>query len=179
MHAQINERQLFDSMISQDVPFIRHVAGITMTDHVMSVTLNWVPRKTEDEVDICTFLLPAEAVSAFCSYLLMMRFCSISLFEYDIDIPTKHSKSMQRKLLLPFAMLSEDLVVQNVRLRGQIQDSLMNKVRSAMTQQVGWARGRLWNIHRCIYGFAKLADQSFREGDFAVSYGVLHESFPP
>jgi hypothetical protein len=170
VHAQIDADQLFDSMISQDVPFIRHIAGITMTDHVMSVTLKWVPSKTEVQVQTSTFLLPAEEVSSFCSYLLMMRYCSIALFEYDINIPAKHAKSLQRRLLFPFAMLTEDLVVQNVRIQGLIQDSLANKVRLAMTQEIGWARGRLWNVHRCIYGFAKLADQSFEERDFAVSY---------
>jgi hypothetical protein len=169
VHAQINEDQLFDSMTSQDVPFIRHVAEMTMTDHVMSISLRWFPARTEAQVQTSLFLLPAEEVSAFCSYLLMMKYCSIALFDYSIEIPAKHAKSMQRRLLMPFAMLSEDLIVQNVQIQGQVQDSLASKVRLAMTQDIGWARGRLWNLHRCIYGFAKLADQSFREGDFAVS----------
>ena len=137
-------------------------------DSLMSVTLRWVPSKTESQVPITTFLLPAAEVTTFCRYLLMMKYTSISLFDYVIDVPEKHSRSVQRRLLQPFAMLKEDLLVQNVQIRGELQESLVNRVRSAMTQEVGWARGRLWSIHDSIYHFAKLADQSFNGGDFAV-----------
>lgn len=155
-------------MTSQDVPFIKHVAGMRMTDHVMSVTIRWVPATTELQVPITVFLLPAEEVSNLCRYLLKLKYTSVALFEFIIDVPAKHTKSMQRRLVLPFAMLKEDLVVQNVQIRGQIQESLVNKVKLAMTQEVGWARGRLWSIHDCIYSFSKLVDQAFMEHDFAV-----------
>jgi hypothetical protein len=133
------------------------------------MVLSIMSSSSDKEIAKQTFLLPAQDMLTFCNFIQLWRYTCSLQFHFHIDVHGTLSRSLQRKILVPFFKLQEDLLVQEVQITGKVVTSLMDHVKTEMTQDIGWARGRLWDLYERIDAIIKIADVAFRDREYNVS----------
>lgn len=136
---------------------------------LMEITLKIGRFRLHNPSKMTSFMLPVAEVASLCKYLREGRYSSNVVYTYDIVIPAKVVKSLQRRLLQPFAVLREDSVVQIVNIRGEVYESLANKVKASITQTIGWERGRLWDFYSCSEALFRAGNEAFLKQDFLLA----------
>jgi len=91
---------------------------------LMEITLKVAPFVMHSPFRMTSYMLPVDEITNLCNYLRVVRYSTNIVITYNIFIPTKVVKSIQRRLLQPFAVLREDSVVQIVAIRGEVRESL-------------------------------------------------------
>jgi len=106
-----------DPYMASDVPLIAiNSAFEENVKPLMEITLKVVPFELHISRKMTSCMLLVDDVVRLCNCLRIVRYSSNAIFTYDIFIPTKVAKSLQRRLPHPFAVLREDSIVQTVNI---------------------------------------------------------------
>lgn len=78
------------------------------------------------------------------------------------------NKQLQKQIIAPFAAVRAFTTIPEVTITGHVKKSLANKVKTAITQPIRWARAELWDMYDVLVNIKKIADAAYAAGDFQL-----------
>jgi hypothetical protein len=159
---------LYMSLPNHDVHFIKHQTSAALSTHLAAISIS-IQRPAFGSSTGQTILVPIEELEPLCLYLRAMDVANFFCFKFRFELPNKLPNVMQRRILEPFASVEGEAGRQIIEFEGDVHNAISTRVRTAMTQPVGWLRTKGFDVYDIVESMKAVADEAWYAKDYSMA----------